>query len=317
MDGLEKSAKRKIGFQYKFFPSPLSAEHRRDVEQSLAKSKENQEKVKLAEWVLVTPQDLVESATRKGGGDVTWLAGLRSKLGLPFEVQHWGHRHLQALLLDDPTLCLYYYPELLPEGQATRRTIQDLRTRYNAALEELYREIQFVGVAVREQKTAQGVPMQDIYIPLELLPEGIREDATRRKPFDLLATGARNVVLGDPGSGKSTLLRFLALAGQFAPLQARYGAFPDDRLPVLVILRRYAHELGTRRNLSLRDYIVETMKADLSLPVDDRFLDYYLESGQTVLRSTGWMNFRTPSLETKSATESPLSSKRIRITPRW
>src|ERR1022692_2658925 len=53
LDGLEETVKGKVGFQYKFFPSPLSAEHRRDVEQSLAKSKENQEKVELWQWVLV------------------------------------------------------------------------------------------------------------------------------------------------------------------------------------------------------------------------------------------------------------------------
>ena len=287
LDGFEKTGKRITGFQYKFFPSPLSNAHRSDVEEAILQHKESYRKSKLAKWVLITPQDLVESGTRKGGGDVTWFEGLKQKHKLPFAIEHWGHRHLQALFLDDPTLCLYFYPELAPNGPRARRTVQDLRQRYDTALEELYRDIQFLGVAVREQKSAQGVPMEDIYIPLDVLPEGIREDGARRKPFDLLLKGARAVVLGDPGSGKSTLLRFLALAGQSPALQTRYQAPPDDRLPILVILRRYAHELVARRTLPLRDYIAETIKADLSVPIEDSFLDYYLESGQAILLFDG------------------------------
>lgn len=287
LDGLEKSTKGNIGYQYKFYPSPLSASHRSEIEQSLVNTKKKQKTLKLKKWILVTPQDLTESSTRKDGGDVTWFESLKAKYSLRFKLEHWGHRSLQSLFLQSQILCLYYFPELADEGQTRQRTIQDLRSRFNAALEELYQEIHFVGVAVHEQKTTQGIPMKDIYIPLDVLPEGISDESARRNSSQLLSQGSRTVVLGDPGSGKSTLLKFLALAGTSVELQSRYGVAPDPRLPILLILRRYAHELTTRLNLGLREYIIETMKAALSLPVDDAFLDYYLESGQAILLFDG------------------------------
>lgn len=59
------------------------------------------------------------------------------------------------------------------------------------------------------------------------------------------------MILGDPGSGKSTLLKFLALSGQSQPLQARYQVQHDSRLPVLVVLRRYADTLRKEPDLAL------------------------------------------------------------------
>jgi predicted NACHT family NTPase len=187
------------------------------------------------------------------------------------------------LFLQVESICLYYYPELLDRDAKKRRSIEDLRKRYNDALEELYREIQFVGVPVREQKTAQGIPMENIYIPLEITPEGVKDEAARWNPLDFLAPGMRTIVLGDPGSGKTTLLKFLALSGQSSALQSRFKLMPENRLPVLVVLRRYAEELRKTPNLSLQDYIIATMRGQLELPVERDFLEYYLESGRTIL----------------------------------
>src|ERR1035441_2196641 len=46
LDGLEESPQGRIGFQYKFYPSPLSAQHRTEVATSLLASRLNHEKVR-------------------------------------------------------------------------------------------------------------------------------------------------------------------------------------------------------------------------------------------------------------------------------
>src|SRR5690348_12133419 len=117
-------------------------------------------------------------------------------------------------------------------------------------------------MSVYKQEATRGVPMEHIYIPLQVIPEAQNEqdtNVTYTDPLSFLSPSTRRIILGDPGSGKSTLLRFLALAGISEPLQRRYGARPDKRLPIFVTLRRYADELKSRRNLSLIDYILESI----------------------------------------------------------
>ena len=255
------------GYQYKFFPSPLSAAHRNAIVESLKRTASSQKELKLKKWGLVTPENLTESARREDGGDVTWFEGLRKQLNLKFELEHWGHNQILALFLDTPSLCLFYYPELVADGTARRRTIQETRQLYDENLIKLYRDIQFVGMNVRKQEATKGVPMEHIYIPLTVIPEAADDqdpNSPRTDPRTLLSQNSRRVILGDPGSGKSTLLRFLALVGISEPLQQRYHAEPDNRLPVFIILRRYADELKTRANLSLIKYIQELIQADFN-----------------------------------------------------
>lgn len=72
------------GYQYKFYPSPLSNAHRKAIVESLEQTAKSQEQLKLKKWVLVTPANLIESSSRKDGGDVTWFESLRTKLNLKF-----------------------------------------------------------------------------------------------------------------------------------------------------------------------------------------------------------------------------------------
>jgi hypothetical protein len=275
------------GYQYKFYPSPLSDTHRKSILESLERTAKSQAQLKLKKWVLVTPENLIESSRRKDGGDVTWFEGLRKKLNLKFELAHWGHQDIIALFIDTPTVSLFYYPELVPEGAIRRKTIQETRVRYDENLIKLYRDIQFVGMNVRKQEATKGVPMEHIYIPLTVIPEAADEQdrsIVRTDPRLLLSRDARHVILGDPGSGKSTLLRFLTLIGISEPLRQRYESEPDDRLPIFVTLRRYADELKTRPNLALIKYIQETIQSDFNLnSADQEFFDFYLDSGQAVL----------------------------------
>lgn len=287
-----------FGYQYKFYPSPLSNEHRKNIAESLQRAAKDQNKLKLKKWILVTPQDFVESATRKDGGDVTWFENLRTELNLNFELEQWGHKQLLSLFLQTPYLCLYYYPELVAHGGERKKTIEDVRKRYDDNLIRRYRDIQFVGMSVYKQEATKGVPIERIYIPLSIIPDAADEqnpNVSRSNPTTLLRQGRQGVILGDPGSGKSTLLRFLALAGILKPLQRRYRAKSDERLTILITLRRYADELKTRHNLSLIDFIQENIQGDFTLKSADLdFFEYYLETGQTVLLFDGLDELPSP-----------------------
>lgn len=279
------------GYQYKFHPSPLSAEHRKNIIESLKRSIKNQKKVKLNKWILITPQDLIESSVRRDGGDVTWFENLRNELGLKFELEHWGHKKLLAMFLETPSLCLFYYPELIDSGNTRKKTIEDTCKRYYDNLIKLYREIQFVGMSIYKQEATKGIPMEHIYIPLTVIPEAADElyrNVQRINPLSFLTQSTKSVILGDPGSGKSTLLRFLALAGISRALQGRYKANADKRLPIYIILRHYADELKSRQNLSIIDYIQESIRGHFNLnSADLDFFEYYLETGQTILLFDG------------------------------
>jgi hypothetical protein len=295
--------RRTIGYQYKFFPSPLSSNHRGNIEKSLKRVAENQKKLKIKKWILVTPEDFVESSTRKDGGDVTWFKGLPEKLGVEFEIEHWGHTKVKSLFMETPSLCLYYYPELVHNGAALKKTIQDTRNRYNKNLDKLYHNIEFVGMSVYKPQAARGVPMEHIYIPLTVVHEGADEtdsNISRVNPLSFLEPNMCDVVLGDPGSGKSTLLKFLALVGHSEPLQKRYKAEPDSRLPILITLRRYADELKTRKTLSLIDYIQEVIQGDFNLKSADLdFFEYYLENSQAILLFDGLDELPNPQYKKK------------------
>jgi energy-coupling factor transporter ATP-binding protein EcfA2 len=302
------------GYQHKFYPCPLSDDHRKDIEKSLLKTRDRlqEQKSGIEKWVLVTPQDPVESATRKTGGDVTWFSGLREKYDIDFELEHWGHTQLQSLFIDTPAIGLYYYPELFLDGAARRRTIQEQRTRYDKAIRNEHGRIEFVGMSVYKQEAARNVPMEDIFIPLAVVPEGTEDDdraEARRDPQLLLADGGRHVILGDPGSGKTTLLRFLALIGRSEPLQRRYRHRAkdadfryeeDQRLPIVVTLRRYADALKQDDSLSLFDYIRANIAADFSIAdLSPEFLAYYLESGKAILLFDGLDELPNPNFKRK------------------
>ncbi|MBF0629206.1 MAG: NACHT domain-containing protein [Magnetococcales bacterium] len=281
----------RIGYQYKLFPSPFSDQHRQEIKKSLIKAIDKHEQSQIILWVMVTCDELVESGRRRNGGDVTWFDKLKEDLKPPFEIEHWGHTKLLALFLETPALCLRYYPELMTDGVRTTQSIKGQTLSYISNMKTKYGRIEFVGMSVREEKAARGLKIENIYIPLKAIPEKADEkdvNLTRTDPVRFLAPGQNTVVLGDPGAGKSTLLHFLALIGQSEPLQKRFQTAKDDRLPILVVLRKYADALKGNPNLSVIDYVIQTVRADFNLvDIDQLFFEYYLYSSQAILLFDG------------------------------
>lgn len=287
-----------IGYQYKFYASPLTSKQRSDVEKSLRTAGKNQKELKLKKWLLVTPTDFIESAGKADGGDVTWFQALRVKFDFDFEIEHYGHTKLQNLFIQSESLALYYYPELVRYGTKRRKTLAATRSAYDNNLRKSFGKIEFIGMSVYKEEAAHGVPIEHIYIPLSAVSEtadDTNDDTPRTDPLTFLRAGAKHVVLGDPGSGKSTLLSFLALVGISKPLQKRCNAVADSRLPIRVTLRRYADELRSRPNLSLIDYIIEVIHGDFNLKAADlEFFEFNMESGNAILLFDGLDELPSP-----------------------
>ncbi|WP_131423811.1 NACHT domain-containing protein, partial [Comamonas thiooxydans] len=288
----ENKTKNAIGYQYKFYPSPLSNSHRQKITEALDNAIKKSSQLKLKKWILVTPDDLKNSGTRKNGGDVSWFEELRTekeKHGL--EIEHIGHTKLQDLFLGAPLVSLFYYPQLVPNGASRAKTIEEIRAAYDLQMTSRYGRIEFVGMPVYKEDTSRRVPLDEIYIPLSVVGERAApetDETPRINPITLLERGKRSVVLGDPGSGKSTMLAYLALVGISSSLQARSGACSDDRLTVVIALRRYADELKHSFDLPLVEHMVNVAAADFNLlGVSPEFFEFYLETGRAIVMFDG------------------------------
>ena len=293
LDGFSRKRKSKdvTGYQYKFFPSPLSDQHRSEIKKSIEHALNNSKRLKLENWILVTPDDFKNSARRKNGGDVDWFESLRETYKKRIDIEHIGHTEILSLFLQAEYLCLLYYPSLVPSGASRKKGILELRTQYDKSMRTKYGRVEFVGMSVYKEETSRRIPLEDIYIPLTVIPERAPEetdDTPRINPAEFLKPKARTIILGDPGSGKSTLLSFLALIGTNEQLQIRHTLQSDERLTIVVTLRRYVDELKSRRNLSILEFIVDVARADFNLSaIDISFYEFYLETGQAIVLFDG------------------------------
>jgi len=119
------------GFQYKFYPSPLSANHKYLINKSLENALEEFEE--LNTWILITPEDFMKN-------DVEWFEELKEKHEFYFslndmgiyaqkfgkfpkrnklKLEHWGHTKITELILRHPHIGEKYYPELFYNQENT------------------------------------------------------------------------------------------------------------------------------------------------------------------------------------------------------
>lgn len=101
-------------FQFKFYPSPFSANHRHSIKKSFIEAAN--ENPNASKWIIVTPENLNKV-------DYKWLDELtkNSKKELvkpnnPPQIEHWGHTKLITLLLEYKHIGINYYPELFKQN---------------------------------------------------------------------------------------------------------------------------------------------------------------------------------------------------------
>jgi len=108
------------GFQFKFYPTNLSAGQRNEIQNSIeAALEENQF---LQRFILVTPEDFMKEQyiwfdTLKSKYENSYWAGNDDlSVKCNFKLDHWGHTKLVELSLKHDHIGVHYYPELYPFG---------------------------------------------------------------------------------------------------------------------------------------------------------------------------------------------------------
>lgn len=109
-----------IGFQFKFFPSALSSNQKKEIIHSIKSALE--ENKYLQEFILITPEDFQNKQQ-------IWFNSVKEEYekdflstsnGLSrhcsFTVTHWGHSKIIELALKHDHIGYHYFPELFPVG---------------------------------------------------------------------------------------------------------------------------------------------------------------------------------------------------------
>lgn len=109
---------RTVGFQFKFFASPLSARHKRDIAKSFRAAVDALSELDV--WILVTPDDFNRH-------DSAWLDEVAKEVPVHHRerprVEHWGHTKIFDLLMRHPHIGARYYPDVLSGRIPGRLTI--------------------------------------------------------------------------------------------------------------------------------------------------------------------------------------------------
>ena len=206
------------------------------------------------------------------------------------DFERWQLDRVQQIVADCPPLALRAFPETVPDATSLVAEFETLTETYRNEFRRVHNQVRFVGMSVYKEEATGAVSLDRLYIPLRVVPEDHKDEDTsgRTDPLTLLAPGSRHVILGDPGSGKSTLLKFLSLVGWHKALQERFGQTPDERIPLLIVLRQYADELKTRRDLSIMEYAAERANKELGLTaISEEFLLYHLCVGRGIILLDG------------------------------
>jgi hypothetical protein len=130
--GVDSILDSNIGFQYKFYPSPLSASHKHSIKDSLANAILKFEG--LNEWVLITPDEMQKA-------DLAWFESLlhefteQKESGL--KIIHRGHSFIVGLLENVPAIGYKYYPSSF----SNRITEDVLKNEFQKLIENAFDKI--------------------------------------------------------------------------------------------------------------------------------------------------------------------------------
>jgi HEAT repeat protein len=156
--------------------------------------------------------------------------------------------HLTSLPLDD----IYVLPELIPE-------------REGIPAHERERELLRALVEDPDLPLVRRKQIEEEYTVLSGERWRTSRDGQRGGlPLSSMLSEARHaVVLGGPGVGKSTLSRYLVrtYALGAGEVRKRLNGWDEELTPVLIRLAIFADERSTRRSLSLREFLDETLAA--------------------------------------------------------
>ena len=102
------------GFQFKFYPSPLSSGHKQDIKASLKNASGSNPDMR--QWILILPDDMTQQ-------DQGWFDQLPHRTDL--RVQSWGHTQLIKMFMRYPELCAKYYPQVAGHSEHVQ-TLNDI-----------------------------------------------------------------------------------------------------------------------------------------------------------------------------------------------
>lgn len=101
VDGIMKMDDEKIGFQFKFYPNPMTSGQKSSVIKSFSNARKKFPE--MTKWIIVTPEDF----------DFRMMEWFDSKFdGGSIKCQYWGHTYILDLMLKHLHIGDKYYPEL-------------------------------------------------------------------------------------------------------------------------------------------------------------------------------------------------------------
>jgi len=127
------------GYQFKFYPSRLTPNHRHEIKSSLKNAIKNFEFME--EWILVTPEDWIkydmewfDKLKKEYENDSILNAGGRIR-PFRFRLRHWGHTEIIELALKHPHIGRHYFPELYKDANGllslANFMIDEINTNWN------------------------------------------------------------------------------------------------------------------------------------------------------------------------------------------
>lgn len=111
VDGIMIKDQDKIAFQYKFFPSPLTSDHKSAIKFSLENAVLKFPEMK--KWIVVMPDD-------PNKNDLEWFESISDQVNCTTEI--WGHKYIINLMLKHKHIGKEYYPELVNDFSKNKET---------------------------------------------------------------------------------------------------------------------------------------------------------------------------------------------------